>query len=42
MNPYERVVLNYMGIVFAIILAFTGFGIAPLNSDKEKIAEKEV
>lgn len=29
-------ILNYMGIVFAIIFAFTGFGIAPLNKIQEK------
>ena len=28
-------ILNYMGIVFAIILAFTGIGIKKIN-DKEK------
>ncbi|MEN1761154.1 Na+/H+ antiporter NhaC [Anoxynatronum sibiricum] len=34
-------ILNYMGIVFAIILAFTGIGIAPLNSDETKDAAKK-
>jgi len=29
-------ILNYMGIVFAIIFAFTGFGIAPLNKTEDK------
>lgn len=29
-------ILNYMGIVFAIIFAFTGFGIAPLKKIQEK------
>ena len=34
-------VLNYMGIVFAIVLAFTGIGIAKLSdSEKEKIIEE--
>lgn len=35
-------VLNYMGIVFAIILAVTGFGIAPLVKEEEASIEKEV
>lgn len=30
-------ILNYMGIVFAIILAFTGFGIAYIDPSKKKI-----
>lgn len=29
-------ILNYTGIIFAIILAFTGFGIAKLNTESEK------
>lgn len=32
-------ILNYMGIVFAIIFAFTGFGIAPLNDKENKQAK---
>jgi NhaC family Na+:H+ antiporter len=32
-------VLNYMGIVFAIILAFTGIGIAKLDKTEDEIAK---
>lgn len=32
-------ILNYMGIVFAIILAFTGIGIAYIDPDKKKRTE---
>ena len=32
-------ILNYTGIIFAIIYAITGFGIAKLDKDEEKGAE---
>ncbi|MGJ0847231.1 Na+/H+ antiporter NhaC [Tissierella praeacuta] len=35
-------ILNYMGIVFAIILAFTGFGIAKLSPEDKKRIQEEV
>lgn len=33
-------VLNYTGIIFALIWGFTGIGIAKLNKDKEKVKNK--
>ena len=30
-------IMNYLGIVFAIIWAITGFGIARINDDEAKV-----
>lgn len=35
-------ILNYMGIVFAIIIAFTGFGIAKLSPEEKKRIQEGV
>jgi NhaC family Na+:H+ antiporter len=35
-------VLNYMGIVFAIILAFTGIGITKLSPEEKKRIQEGV
>src|SRR5699024_4991473 len=35
-------VLNYTGIIFAIILAFTGIGITKLSPDEKKKIQEEV
>jgi len=35
-------VLNYMGIIFAIILGFTGFGIARLSEEEKRLIQEGV
>ncbi len=35
-------VLNYTGIIFAIILAFTGFGITKLSPEEKKRIQERV
>ena len=38
----STIMLNYMGIIFAIILGFTGFGIARLSEEEKRLIQEGV